>query len=81
MPGGIRPDLVIVFARKYAEAEALAICEAIRGCREMDGIPLLAAISMYQMPLGNDVKRLPGADIVFTPLKAAEVSGSIGRME
>lgn len=66
-------DLIIVFARKYAEEEALRLCTAIRQCPAFDGTPLVAAISMYQMPLGNDVKRLPYAGTIFTPVREKHV--------
>jgi hypothetical protein len=66
-------DVIIVFARKYAEPEALAICQSIRSCKEWERIPLLVAISMFQMPLGNDVKRLPNASALFMPIKEEDL--------
>lgn len=66
-------DIIIVFARKYAEQEALSICKEIRSCSAMDKVPLLVAISMYQMPLGNDVKRLPNAGMIFMPLQEEDL--------
>ena len=69
--------VVLVFVHTYEEEEALRICEYLRGRRESDGIPLLVAINMYQMPLGNSVKCLPDAGFVFTPLKAGDLAVKI----
>jgi response regulator RpfG family c-di-GMP phosphodiesterase len=71
--GGVPVQGVIVFSRRYREKDALAMCKAIRECPSFDDVPLLVAITMYQMPLGNNVKRLPHADFIFTPLKEEEL--------
>jgi hypothetical protein len=60
---------IIIFSKKYQEKEALEICKSIREQRELDNIPLLVAITMYQMPLGNSVKKLPDANFIFVPLE------------
>jgi len=75
-----QPDLVVVFSRKYAEAEARTLCESIRERNEFQGIPLLVAISMYQMPLGNDVKKLDNADFIFLPIQGEDLSKRMNEM-
>ena len=62
-------DAIVVFSRKHQENAALEMCRSIRDCPELQAIPLLVAITMYQMPLGNNVKRLPNAHFIFTPIK------------
>ena len=82
LPGGTdRIDGIMVFARKYQEKEALGICKAVRGNTSFDQTPLLVAISMYQMPLGNSVKKLPNADLVFMPLQEKELSQHLNELE
>ena len=73
-------DAVIVFSRKYAEQEALLICKSIRDCDEFNPIPLLVAITMYQMPLGNDVKRLPNAGFILFPIKEQDLLKRLNEM-
>ena len=75
-----RINAVIVFSRKYAEQEALLFCKSIRNCYEFNNIPLLVAITMYQMPLGNDVKRLPNAGFIFLPIKEQDLVKRLNEM-
>lgn len=71
---------IIVFSRKYAEQEALLICKSIRNSYEFNNIPVLVAITMYQMPLGNNVKRLPNADFIFMPIKEQDLVKRLNEM-
>jgi hypothetical protein len=74
-------DAVLVFPTTYAEKEALAICKSIRECSKYDGIPLIVAISMYQMPLGNSAKKLPHTSMLFMPLKEGELKDKLKHMQ
>jgi hypothetical protein len=59
------PNAVIVFAKTHEEEVALSRCHSLRESNEVTQVPVLVAISIYQMPLGNQVKRLPNCDLVF----------------
>ena len=73
-------EAIIVFSRKYEEKEALGLCRRIRENPALETIPLLVAINMYQMPLGNNVKRMANADFVFTPLQEEELNKRLAVM-
>lgn len=60
---------IIVFSEKYHEKASFEICTKIREHKDLNGIPILVAITMYQMPLGNSVKKLPNAGFIFTPIE------------
>lgn len=62
-------DVMVVFARTYREKETFAILTRIRETPAWSGIPLLVAVSMYQMPLANRVKPMPRATYVFVPFR------------
>ena len=72
-----RAAAIIVFSKKYEEDRTLSTCHKIREDRSLDRIPLLAAVSMYEMPLGNDVKRLPNADFIFRPTEKGELHAKL----
>lgn len=78
--GSATPSAVIVFARKDEEPHALEVCRRIRGMERYRDVPLLVAITIYQMPLGNDVKRLRNANFIFTPIKKRDLSARVGDM-
>jgi hypothetical protein len=73
-------NAVIVFSPTYRERETRSLCEAIRQRPEFAEVPLLAGINMYQMPLGNAVKKLANAHFVFTPLKEEELVSRLNEM-
>jgi hypothetical protein len=66
-------DAIVVNARHHDEDHALSLCQEIRDDNRYDGIPVLVAISIYQMPLGNNVKKLPNAHFLFVPLDKEEL--------
>ncbi|MBN1672868.1 MAG: hypothetical protein JXR37_17620 [Kiritimatiellae bacterium] len=74
-------DAIVVFAEKYREDEAFALCRAVRERKELDEIPLLIAIDIYQMPLANKVKRLPNAGFVFAPIDEADLRARIDALQ
>jgi hypothetical protein len=69
---------VIVFARTNEENHALGLCQAIRQRPEMVGVPLLVAITMYQMLLGTEVKKMPNAHFIFKPVREHQLRARMG---
>ena len=61
-------DVVLVFAKAHEEDHALEVSKQVRGDHRFDDVPLLVAISIYQMPLGHDIRKLPKADFIFSPI-------------
>lgn len=74
------PAAIVVFARKDEEDHALAVCRRLRSEEKYRGVPLLVAVTIYQMPLGNDVKRLRNAHFIFTPIKEDDLRQRIASM-
>ena len=60
---------VLVYARKDEEAAVLEMCRRLRESPAFEQVPVLVGITIYQMPLGNDVKRLPRSNFIFTPIE------------
>jgi len=73
-------DAIIVFAHKDEEKHALEVCRQLRNLDTYNEVPLLVAITIYQMPLANAVKRLPNAHFVFTPIKDEELRDVLNDM-
>lgn len=63
------PNAVIVFAKTHEEEAALSRCRSLRDSQELSNTPVLVAITIYQMPLGNQVKKLTNCDLVFFSVK------------
>ena len=72
---------VIVFARKKQEKHALSLCKKIRQRHEMDGIPLLVAINMYQLTLGNAVRRLLHGHFIILPIEKEALRNKLNDMK
>jgi hypothetical protein len=71
--GGLKPtnqsiDAVIVFVHKDKEERALDTLSRIYEKQELEDVPLFIATSRYQMDLAHEVKRLPRAAFLFTPI-------------
>jgi len=66
--GGASPDGMVVHARKDEEDEAFDLCRRIRESERLHGVPLLVAINMYQLFLGNKVRRLPRSHFIIVPV-------------
>lgn len=73
-------DAVIVFAKPNDEKRALALCQEIRNRPELASIPLLVAINRYQLSLGNDVRRLPNAHFILTPIEEQRLESKLEEM-
>lgn len=79
LPDKGNTSALIVFSNKYREDETYSFCKSIRQSRTMDHIPLLVGISLYQMPLGNNVKKMQNAGFIFTPLRENELRQAIDK--
>jgi len=69
-----------LFAETYKEKETVSICQRSRESTWASDIPLLVAVHMYQMPLANQVKALPRAHFIFTPLNPDDLDGRLEMM-
>ena len=80
----VRPDAsvdaIIVFVEQSDEERALGLCQEIRNCPDTAAPPLLVAIDRYQLPLGNDVRRLPNAHFVLTPIDEKRLRSKLEEM-
>ena len=74
-------DAVIVFAKKKEDEHTLTLCKEIRQHHEMDGIPVLVAINMYQMMLGNEVRRLPCAHFIILPIEKETLHSKLSQIK
>lgn len=75
-------DAVIVFSQTHAEERARALCSALREQRIMDGTPILVGITIYQMLLGNAVKReVPQSDFIFLPIDPRDLRARLARLQ
>jgi response regulator RpfG family c-di-GMP phosphodiesterase len=74
-------DVVLVFAKTHQEGHALDVSRQIRRNREYDDVPVLVAITIYQMPLGHDIQKLPKAGFIFRPIKAEELARRVSELK
>ena len=72
---------VIVFARRNQEEHALSLCKKIRQRHEMDDIPLLVAINMYQLMLGNAVRRLLYGHFIILPIEKEALRNKLNEIK
>jgi response regulator RpfG family c-di-GMP phosphodiesterase len=76
-----QPDVIIVFSRTHEEERAEEIAQIIRRRREYERTPLLVAITIYQMPLGHNVKKLPRTDFIFMPIERTDLEQRLEEMK
>ena len=69
-------NLIIIYARKDEE-KTHSICEQIRKTQKGQEMPILLVISRYQIPQGNDVKRMGNAAFIFSPFNERELADKI----
>lgn len=74
------PGLIIVYARK-TEKNTLAICGQLRNSPESSAVPILLAISRYQITQGSAVKRLGNATFIITPFQEKELRDKIEQLK
>jgi PleD family two-component response regulator len=74
------PGLFIVYAQK-SEKDTLAICEQLRNSPGTSAVPILLAISRYEITQGSAVKRMGNATFIIAPFKEEELREKIEQME
>ena len=73
-------DAILVFARPKEEERAVTLCEGIRGRPELSEVAVLLAVNSYQLIFGNQVRRLPNAHFVLTPIVAKELHDRLAEL-
>ena len=66
-------DLLIVSTRDRAQDEAITECTRLRAHEALGGVPMLAAISRYQMDIAHEVGRLRKVDFIIQPIEGWEL--------
>jgi len=61
------PDVVLVCGSDNPEG-AVELCRQVREAEGKGGVPLLLAVTAYQMFAAHDLKRIPNSHYVLTPL-------------
>lgn len=67
------PDVIVVDAEEESDERILNTCETLRKMLPVRETPLLVAISMYRMHLGNLVKQYPHTNILIFPIEDADL--------
>ena len=68
--------IILVYTRKE-QKNTLTICEHLRNSPENSATPILLAISRYEIPQGNAVKRMGNAAFIMTPFGEKELRDTI----
>jgi hypothetical protein len=77
MPLDDQFDAIIIFARKDGKDRVLDIYRTLCDEKIIDGMPLLVAVSRYQMLLVNKLRGLAKVDCIFTPIKGKKLLNKI----
>ncbi|MCL4695034.1 MAG: hypothetical protein KJ060_21290 [Candidatus Hydrogenedentes bacterium] len=67
------PDAIVIDSEEESDDRILQTCEALRRMAPIQKIPVLVAISMYRMNLGNRVKKYPRTNILIFPIEDADL--------
>ncbi len=67
------PDVIVVDAEQESDDQILKTCETLRNMTPVRDTPVLVAISMYRMHLGNQVKQYPHTNILIFPIEDADL--------
>ncbi len=70
---------ILVFSRRHREKQIRRQCEHIRSV--LEDIPLLVAVTQYEMPLANRVKELRKTDYVFSPIEENDLVERLDRLQ
>ncbi len=65
------PDAFVVLTNKGTEKQAIEICDRVRASHQQ--VPVLVGITIYQMMLGNEVKKRKRCNFIFTPIEKDDV--------
>lgn len=66
-------DLLLVSTTDQDERTALMDCVQLRDQNALGDVPLLAAISRYQIGTGREIGRLKQTDFIIQPIEAREL--------
>ncbi|GMV91150.1 MAG: hypothetical protein AMXMBFR82_09280 [Candidatus Hydrogenedentota bacterium] len=67
------PDAIVIDSEEESDDRILQTCDALRRMRPIQETPVLVAISMYRMNLGNQVKKYPRTNILIYPIEDADL--------
>jgi hypothetical protein len=74
-------DGIVVFSKLYEKRAICELCEALHAKPRSKGVPILVAVTQYQMPLANRVKELETGEFVFSPLHEKDLLKRFKRLE
>ena len=66
-------DLLVVSTADRGPREAVTECTHLRDHGSLRGVPLLAAISRYQMDVAHEVGRFRMADFIIQPIEGRQL--------
>lgn len=67
------PDAIVVDSEEESDERVLQTCEELRRMERTQRTPVLVAISMYRMNLGNQVKKYPRTNILIYPIEDVDL--------
>ena len=81
-PSGVQPDVVLVYGAGDPEG-AVELCRRVREAdgEGEEGVPLLLAVTAYQMFAAHDLKRIPNSHYVITPVDEARVRERVDMLQ
>ena len=74
-----QPDLLLVYGTDDPE-KAVELCRQVREAEGEKGLPLLLAITAYQMFAAHDLKRIPNSHYVIAPVDEEMVRDRVDRL-
>jgi hypothetical protein len=67
-------DLVLVSTAGQDDRDSVMECMELRDQKVLSGVPLIAAVSRYQLDVGHQVSRLHQSDFLIKPIEGPELS-------
>jgi CheY-like chemotaxis protein len=74
-----QPDVLLVCGTDDPE-KAVELCRQVREAEGEEGLPLLLAITAYQMFAAHDLKRIPNSHYVVAPVDEEAVRERVERL-
>ena len=71
---------IIVFSKLYEEQTIRELCETLHNKPRFKGVPILVAVTQYQMPLANRVKEMEMGEFIFSPLHEQDLLKRFNRL-
>ena len=75
-----QPDVLLVHGTDDPEG-AVELCRQVRETQGTEGLPLLLAITAYQMFAAHDLKRIPNSHYVVAPVDEEAVRERVERLK